>query len=63
VAVVPDSPSSEYIFMLRLYRLGVDGQYGAPVVCDQDARITFDCLPAVVLRACDVFDGAPDTTA
>lgn len=47
---------------LRLYALAQLGQYGAPRMFSEGERLTFACLPTLVVPVADLFAGAPDTT-
>jgi Uma2 family endonuclease len=43
------------------YRLLVPGSYAEPVVYDEGATVTFDCVPAIPLKVGLLFADAPDT--
>ncbi len=47
---------------LRLYTLPDQGEYATPRAFDADDHAVFACLPDIVLRVGDLFDGSPDTT-
>ncbi len=45
-----------------LYRLEVAGRYAAPLIAEEDATLTFACLPTIHVPVRDLFVGAPDTS-
>lgn len=45
---------------VSLYRLEVAGRYAAPLIADEDATLTFACLPTIYVPVRDLFAGAPD---
>jgi len=47
---------------LKVYRLREDGRYGEAQTLGRDDSFAFACLPDIVFRVGDIFDGAPDTT-
>lgn len=63
-----DAGLPEYVIVnprartLSHYRLEAPGSYAAPVVYDEQASVTFDCLPTITLDVAVLFAGSPDTT-
>jgi Uma2 family endonuclease len=47
---------------LRLFRLGVSGQYGMAQVFGAEDTVSFACVSTISFRVGGLFEGSPDTT-